>query len=147
MTSPLPGVADHPAVLALAGRHRLRVWEPIPWVLAIMFYFAFPKHLGFGTELLITILFAISLDLVLGYAGIVTLGHATFFGAGAYTVGMLAKHGIRNEPITSLLLAALVAAAVGCWLWSDAAAHPRPDPAYPSAVHHGAARGGGQFGS
>ena len=113
MTSPLPGVADHPAVLALAGRHRLRVWEPIPWVLAIVFYFAFPKHLGFGTELLITILFAISLDLVLGYAGIVTLGHATFFGAGAYTVGMLAKHGIWNEPITSLLLAALVAAAVG----------------------------------
>ena len=40
--------------------------------------------------MLITILFALSLDLVLGYAGIVTLGHAAFFGAGAYTVGMLA---------------------------------------------------------
>jgi branched-chain amino acid transport system permease protein len=113
MTSPLSGGADHPAALALGGRHRLRVWEPIPWVLAIVFYFAFPKHLGFGTELLITILFALSLELVLGYAGIVTLGHATFFGAGAYTVGMLAKHGIWNEPITSLLLAALAAAAVG----------------------------------
>jgi branched-chain amino acid transport system permease protein len=113
MTSSSPGVADHPAVRALAGRHRLRVWEPIPWVLAIVFYFAFPKHLGFGTELLITILFALSLDLVLGYAGIVTLGHAAFFGVGAYTVGMLAKHGLWNEPITSLLLAALVAAAVG----------------------------------
>ncbi len=113
MTSPLSGGADHPAALALGGRHRLRVWEPIPWVLAIVFYFAFPKHLGFGTELLITILFALSLDLVLGYAGIVTLGHATFFGAGAYTVGILAKHGIWNEPITSLILAALVAAAVG----------------------------------
>jgi branched-chain amino acid transport system permease protein len=113
MTSSLPGMADHPAVRDLAGRHRLRVWELIPWVLAIAFYFAFPKHLGFGTEVLITILFGISLDLVLGYAGIVTLGHAAFFGAGAYTVGMLAKHGIWNEPITSLLLAALVAAAVG----------------------------------
>jgi branched-chain amino acid transport system permease protein len=112
MTSPLPGVADHPAALALAGRHRLRVWEPIPWALAIVFYFAFPTHLGFATELLITILFALSLDLVLGYAGIVTLGHATFFGAGAYTVGMLVKHGIWNEPITSLIVAALVAAAV-----------------------------------
>ena len=113
MTSPSAGVADHPAARAMAGRHRLRVWEPVPWVLALAFYFAFPKHLGFGTELLITILFAISLDLVLGYAGIVTLGHAAFFGAGAYTVGMLAKHGIWNEPITSLILAALVAAAVG----------------------------------
>jgi branched-chain amino acid transport system permease protein len=105
--------ADHPGARALAGRHRLRIWEPIPWILALAFYFAFPKHLGFGTELLVTILFAISLDLVLGYAGIVTLGQAAFFGAGAYTVGMLAKHGIWSEPITGLLLAALVAAAVG----------------------------------
>ena len=59
-------------------------------MLALAFYFAFPRYLGFGTELLVTILFALSLDLVLGYAGIVTLGHAAFFGAGAYTVGMLA---------------------------------------------------------
>ncbi len=113
MTLPPAGWSDHPAALALAGRHRLRAWEPIPWVLALGFYFAFPKHLGFGTELLVTILFAISLDLVLGYAGIVTLGHAAFFGAGAYTVGVLAKHGIWNEPITGLILAALVAAVVG----------------------------------
>ena len=112
MTSPSPGAA-HPAALALARRHRMRAWEPIPWVLALAFYLAFPKYLGFGTELLVTILFALSLDFVLGYAGIVTLGHAAFFGAGAYTVGMLAKHGIWNEPITSLILAALVASAVG----------------------------------
>jgi branched-chain amino acid transport system permease protein len=107
------GSADHPAAAALARRHRLRAWEPIPWVLALAFFFAFPNHLGFGTELLVTILFALSLDLVLGYAGIVTLGHAAFFGAGAYTVGMLAKHGIWNEPITGLIAAAVVAAAVG----------------------------------
>jgi branched-chain amino acid transport system permease protein len=108
-----PTVTDHPAALALAGRHRLQVWEPIPWLLAIALYFAFPNHLGFGTELLVTILFALSLDLVLGYAGIVTLGHAAFFGVGAYTVGILAKHGIWNEPITGLILAAVAAATVG----------------------------------
>jgi branched-chain amino acid transport system permease protein len=113
LTPASAGAGDHPAAVALARRHRLRAWEPVPWVLAIAFYFAFPKHLGFGTELLITILFALSLDLVLGYAGIVTLGHAAFFGAGAYTVGMLAKHGIWNEPITGLIAAALVAAAIG----------------------------------
>jgi branched-chain amino acid transport system permease protein len=62
---------------------------------------------------LVTILFALSLDLVLGYAGIVTLGHAAFFGAGAYTVGMLAKHGLWNEPLTGLVLAGIVGAAVG----------------------------------
>jgi branched-chain amino acid transport system permease protein len=61
----------------------------------------------------ITILFALSLDLVLGYAGIVTLGHAAFFGAGAYTVGMLAMHWGWNEPISGLLAAALVAGAIG----------------------------------
>ncbi len=63
--------------------------------------------------MLITILFALSLDLVLGYAGIVTLGHAAFFGAGAYTVGMLAMHWGWQEPFSGLLAAALVAAAIG----------------------------------
>ena len=103
----------HPAARALIERHRLRLWEPLPWLLAVASYFAFPTYLGFGTDLLVTILFALSLDLALGYAGIVTLGHAAFFGAGAYTVGMLAFHGVWNEPITSLIAAAAVAAVVG----------------------------------
>jgi len=59
------------------------------------------------------IMFALSLELVLGYAGIVTLGHAAFFGTGAYTVGMLAYHEIWNEPITSLIAGAVMAAIVG----------------------------------
>jgi branched-chain amino acid transport system permease protein len=104
---------DNLGARAMTQRHKLRWWEPLPWLLALAFYFAFPRHLGFGTELLITVLFAISLDVALGYAGIVTLGHAAFFGAGAYTVGMLAHHGIWNEPISSLLAAAVVAGAIG----------------------------------
>src|SRR5436190_2266864 len=108
-----PIQSDNPAARALAERHRFRWWEALPWLLALAFYFAFPRYLGFGTEVLITILFAISLDLALGYAGIVTLGHAAFFGAGAYTVGMLAKNGIWTEPITLLVLAAIVAGLVG----------------------------------
>jgi len=111
--SALPAAADHPAARALAQRHRLRWWEPAPWILALAFYFAYPQYLGFGTDLLVWILFALSLELALGYAGIITLGHAAFFGAGAYTVGMLAFHGIWNEPITGLVLGAAVAAAVG----------------------------------
>ena len=106
-------LAEHPAARALIRRHHFRLWEPLPWILAILFYYAFPTYLGFGTELLVTILFAISLDLALGYAGIVTLGHAAFFGAGAYTVGMLAFHGVWNEPITGLIAAAVVAGLVG----------------------------------
>ena len=111
--SAVPEAGAHPAARALIERHQLRLWEPLPWLLAIAFYFAFPTYLGFGTDLLVTILFALSLDLALGYAGIVTLGHAAFFGAGAYTVGMLAFHGVWNEPVTGLIAAAAVAAAVG----------------------------------
>jgi branched-chain amino acid transport system permease protein len=94
-------------------RHHLRWWEALPWLAAIGFYFAFPDYLGFGTGLLITILFALSLDLALGYAGIITLGHAAFFGTGAYTVGLLAFHEVWTEPITSVVIAALAAAVVG----------------------------------
>ena len=103
----------HPAARTLMRRHRFRWWEALPWITAIVFYYAFPDYLGFGTELLITILFALSLDLALGYAGIITLGQAAFFGAGAYTVGLLAFHGVWTEPISSLVVAAAVAAIVG----------------------------------
>ena len=96
-----------------ATRHRLRRWEALPWIAGLAVFFLFPNYLAFGTEVLITILFALSLDLVLGYAGIVTLGHAAFFGAGAYTVGMLAAHWGWNEPLSGLAAAALVAGAVG----------------------------------
>jgi branched-chain amino acid transport system permease protein len=107
------GRVDHPAARVLIARHHLRWWETLPWLAAAAFYFVFPDYLGFGTSLMITILFALSLDLALGYAGIITLGHAAFFGAGAYTVGLLAFHNTWTEPITSLMLAALAAAAVG----------------------------------
>jgi branched-chain amino acid transport system permease protein len=101
------------AVRRLAERHRLRWWETLPWIAGVAVFFAFPNYLAFGTQLLITILFALSLDLVLGYAGIVTLGHAAFFGAGAYTVGILAQHFGWNEPLSGLVAAALVAGAIG----------------------------------
>ena len=101
------------AATELARRHRLRWWEALPWVAAVVCFVAFPNYLAFGTQVLITILFALSLDLVLGYAGIVTLGHAAFFGAGAYTVGMMAMHWGWHEPLSGLLAAALVAGAIG----------------------------------
>ena len=104
---------DQIAAHVLITRHRFRWWELLPWLASIGFYFSLPDYLGFGAELLIAILFALSLDLALGYAGIITLGHAAFFGAGAYTVGLLAFHGIWTEPITSLVLAASTAAVIG----------------------------------
>jgi ABC-type branched-subunit amino acid transport system ATPase component len=97
---------------AFARRHRLRAFEALPWLAAIAAYFVFPDYLALGAQLLATILFALSLDLVLGYAGIVTLGHAAFFGTGAYTAGILAANG-WGEPISGLIAAATSAGAVG----------------------------------
>ena len=63
-------------------------------------------------EIAILALFALSLDLILGYAGIVSLGHAAFFGAGAYTAGLLAKH-VTGDPLAGLALAIAVATLLG----------------------------------
>jgi branched-chain amino acid transport system permease protein len=97
---------------AFAARHRFRAWEALPWLGAAGAYVLFPSYLPLAAQILATILFALSTDLVLGYAGIVTLGQAAFFGAGAYTAGLLAAHG-WGEPITGLLAAAAAAAMIG----------------------------------
>ena len=95
-----------------ASRHRFRWYESLPWIVAVAAYFVFPNYLALGAQILATIIFGLSVDLVLGYAGIVTLGHAAFFGAGAYTAGILAANG-WGDPITGLLAAAVVAAVLG----------------------------------
>jgi branched-chain amino acid transport system permease protein len=97
---------------ALIRRHRLRAIELLPWVVAIGAYFAFGDYLSLGSQILIMILFALSLDLVLGYAGIVTLGHSAFFGVGAYAAGIYAVR-VSGEPLSGLLIGAVAAAAVG----------------------------------
>jgi branched-chain amino acid transport system permease protein len=102
-----PGMLD-----AFARRHRFHPLESLPWLMAIAAYFVFPDYLALGAQILATVLFALSLDLVLGYAGIVTLGHAAFFGTGAYTAGILAANG-WGEPITGLFAAASVAGLTG----------------------------------
>jgi branched-chain amino acid transport system permease protein len=99
----------------VARRHRLRPCEALPWVLALGACFVFPDYLFLGTQVLILIMFALSLDLILGYAGIITLGHAAYFGLGAYVAGMLSAHAGWHEPLSGLVLAGLVAAAFG-WL-------------------------------
>ncbi|MBV9565184.1 MAG: branched-chain amino acid ABC transporter permease [Bradyrhizobium sp.] len=101
------------AIDFLARRHRFKPAEALPWVLAIAAYFVFPDRMTFGTQVLIGVMFALSLDLILGYAGIVTLGHAAFFGLGAYAVGLLDTRYGYGEPISGLFAAAAVAAIAG----------------------------------
>jgi branched-chain amino acid transport system permease protein len=100
------------AVDAFARRHRYHPLEALPWAAALAVYAAFPNYLPLGAQILATILFALSADLVLGYAGIVTLGHAAFFGTGAYAAGILAANG-WGEPISGLFAGAVAAALVG----------------------------------
>src|SRR5205085_10316132 len=90
-------------------------WRPLEiafWLLPVIAFFALPDYRVLGSQILITGLFAISLDLILGYAGIVSLGHAAFFGLGAYTAGLLAKNGI-TDPIIGLVAASIVGAIGG----------------------------------
>src|SRR5437588_6738012 len=100
------------AVEAFARRQHYRPYEALPWIAAVAAYFVFPDYLALGAQVLATILFALSADLVLGYAGIVTLGHAAFFGTGAYIAGILATHG-WGEPISGLLAGTATAALIG----------------------------------
>lgn len=86
-------------------------WEIVFWLLPVLAFFLLPDYLALGSQILITGLFALSLDLILGFAGIVSLGHAAYFGVGAYTAGLLAVHG-WGEPLTGLLAAGVVAGLV-----------------------------------
>ncbi|MGA7809015.1 MAG: branched-chain amino acid ABC transporter permease [Bradyrhizobium sp.] len=83
------------------------------WLLALACAFAFPSRYLIMTDIVRLGLFALSLDLILGYAGIVSLGHAAFFGTGAYAAGLLAVHGVISEPVIALIAAGLVAMVLG----------------------------------
>src|ERR1700709_2832574 len=97
-----------------ARQHARWRWSEIAfWILALGCAFLFPSRSVIMTHILRLALFALSLDLILGYAGIVSLGHAAFFGVGAYCAGMLALHGIITEPVIALVAAGLVATVIG----------------------------------
>jgi branched-chain amino acid transport system permease protein len=91
-------------------------WSPLEiafWLAALASIWLFPtKHLIL-TEICIWAMFALSLDLILGYAGIISLGHAAFFGLGAYSAGLIGKYGYIPEPALALVASGLIASAVG----------------------------------
>ncbi len=91
---------------------RIRPIETLPWVAAVVVYFVAPEYLPLGSYILILMLFALSVDLILGYAGIITLGHTAYFGIGAYAAGILAKFGTA-DPFIGLAVAAIAAGVFG----------------------------------
>jgi branched-chain amino acid transport system permease protein len=96
----------------LRRQSRWSPWEIAFWLATLVPFWLFPTYLTLASQIAIAALFALSVDLVLGYAGIVTLGHAMFFGLGAYAAGLLSKAG-WGEPLTGLLAAAAFAGLVG----------------------------------
>ena len=90
-------------------------WRPLEiafWLCTLLPFVVTPNYLSLASQIAITALFALSLDLILGYAGIVSLGHAAFFGVGAYAAGLLAKH-YWAEPLTGLVFAGILSGVVG----------------------------------
>ena len=105
--APASSGAHYSRPVALAG-------HALPWVIAIAFFFIAQGggYLSFGTTIMIWILFAMSLDLVLGYAGIVTLGHAAYFGFGAYAAGLCSIH-LTGDPLIGHAIAIVASAIFG----------------------------------
>jgi branched-chain amino acid transport system permease protein len=92
---------------------RWHVSEIVFWLAALACGFLFSSRYLIMTDIVRLALFALSLDLILGYAGIVSLGHAAFFGVGAYGAGLIAVHGLIGEPVIALIAAGLAAAVLG----------------------------------
>src|SRR3954447_10432382 len=82
------------------------------WLAALLPFVVTPDYLVLASQIAVTALFALSLDLILGYAGIVSLGHAAFFGFGAYAAGLLSKWG-WGEPLSGLVVAGFAAGLLG----------------------------------
>ncbi len=91
---------------------RMRWWEPLVWLAAFAAPLAVPTQALLVSEIAITALFALSLDLILGYTGIVSLGHAAFFGIGAYAAALFAKL-VMPDPLLGLVVACGVGTALG----------------------------------
>ena len=74
-------------------------------------YVLMPYNLAFATRILVMGIFVLSIDLVLGFAGIATLGQAAMYGAGAYGAALFAAH-VWAEPVVGLVFGAGVGALV-----------------------------------
>jgi branched-chain amino acid transport system permease protein len=117
VTSDSIGAAPGAAVPAsardfLRGQIRWRWSEVVFWLATLLPFVLTPDYLVLASQVAISALFALSLDLILGFSGIVSLGHAAYFGVGAYTAGLISVWG-WGEPLTGLVVAGIAAGLVG----------------------------------
>ena len=105
-------IAPEQVMASLRQPARWRAWEIVAWVLVWAMPLVFTQHAALINEIAILALFALSLDLILGYAGIVSLGHAAFFGLGAYGAALFAKH-VMPDPLVGLVVGTVLGALLG----------------------------------
>src|SRR5476651_1863185 len=111
-------MADAAAPVSVTPQAYLRSlsrWHPIElafWLATLTPFVLFPNYLSLASQIAVAALFALSLDLILGYAGIVSLGHAAFFGVGAYSAGLFSKFA-WGEPFSGLIVGAALAGCAG----------------------------------
>ena len=96
----------------LLAPSRWRPWEVALWAAIWACALLFGQHAALVNEIAILALFALSLDLILGYAGIVSLGHAAFFGVGAYGAALFAKH-VMPDPLVGLAAGTVLGGLLG----------------------------------
>jgi len=100
------------AAAALTAHARWRWWESAVLAALLLSWWLLPTHALLLNEIAILALFAVSLDLILGYAGIVSLGHAAFFGIGSYAAAIFAKL-VMPDPWVGMAVAITSAALLG----------------------------------
>jgi branched-chain amino acid transport system permease protein len=101
-----------PVQMQLLAQARWTWLEIAMWTCAFALPWIWPGHALIINEMAIAALFALSLDLVLGYAGIVTLGHAAFLGLGSYAAALFAKH-LHPDPLLGLVVGTCAGALLG----------------------------------
>ncbi len=102
------------AHLSLLDATRWRAWEPLLWLAAFAAPLVLSQYAAIVNEIAIVALFALSLDLVLGFTGIVSLGHAAFFGFGAYSAALFAKH-VMPDPLVGLAVGIATSTLLGAF--------------------------------
>lgn len=105
-------------MIGILANHSLGRWmgQGLFWLLPWVGYFWWPEYQLLLVYMMVMGLFALSLDLLLGVTGILSLGHALFFGTGAYVAGLLAVQG-WHEPLSALGAAFVLSALLG-WVSS-----------------------------
>lgn len=94
---------------SILSRHHWRAGEALWLAAAVACWFLFPEYLALGTSVLVMVLLVLSYDLLLGFSGVLSLGHAVFFGLGAFVAGWLSLAGWQ-EPISAVVVAGIAGA-------------------------------------